>query len=56
MNLLSVFKGLFKKQKGQGLVEYALILILIAVAALVGVSFVGTTLFEFYYSYFSSLF
>lgn len=56
MNLLSVFKGLFKKQKGQGLVEYALILILIAVGALVGISLLGTTLFELYYSNFSSLF
>lgn len=36
-------KGVLKSTKGQGLVEYALILVLIAITVIVAVRTVGTT-------------
>lgn len=55
MKLLSVFRGLFRKQKGQGLVEYAFILILIALATLGAIGFLGSAVSDFY-NYFMTLF
>ena len=34
----------FRQDEGQGLVEYALILVLIAIVAIVALAFLGTTL------------
>jgi pilus assembly protein Flp/PilA len=54
MNFLNVFRGLFKKQKGQGLVEYAFIIILIALGVIVALGYLGTAVSNFFND-FSSL-
>lgn len=55
MNLLKVLKTLLKRQKGQGLVEYALIIIFIAMAVIIALGFMGTSLVSFF-NYFMTLF
>jgi pilus assembly protein Flp/PilA len=55
MKLSSVLKVLFKKQKGQGLVEYSFIIIFIALAVFVALGFLGTSLINFF-NYFMTLF
>ena len=42
MYLINLFKGLAKKEEGQTLAEYALILVLIAVVVIAAVMLLGT--------------
>lgn len=44
--MLHLLKGLWKRREGQGMAEYALILALVAVAAIVGVAMLGPKLKE----------
>ncbi|MBE0466416.1 MAG: Flp family type IVb pilin [Candidatus Desulforudis sp.] len=39
--MLKLFERLFKEEEGQGLVEYALILVLIAIVVIAALSFLG---------------
>lgn len=39
--MLKFFKRLFKDEEGQGLVEYALILVLIAIVVIAALTFLG---------------
>ena len=55
MNAIKEFIRLVKKQKGQGLVEYAFIIILIAMAAFLSLGFMGTAVANFY-NHFRTLF
>lgn len=55
MKAIKKLKSLIKKQKGQGLVEYAFIIIFIAMAAFATLGFLGTSIVNFY-NYFMSLF
>lgn len=55
MNAIKEFIKLVRKQKGQGLVEYAFIIIFIAMAAFASLGLLGTSLVGFY-NYFLSLF
>ena len=45
---LKNFLGKFSREEGQGLVEYALILLLIAMAVIGALKLFGTTLYETY--------
>lgn len=55
MNALRKFLKLVKKQKGQGMVEYAFIIIFIALAAFASLGLLGTALGN-YFNYFMTLF
>ncbi len=55
MNAIKEFIRSVKKQKGQGLVEYAFIIIFIAMAAFATLGLLGTSVVNFY-NYFMSLF
>ncbi|TYQ12964.1 UNVERIFIED_CONTAM: pilus assembly protein Flp/PilA [Acetivibrio alkalicellulosi] len=48
MSILKKYKSLFKKQKGQGLVEYAFIIIFIAMAAFFALGYLGTSVIHFF--------
>lgn len=46
--MLKVFKRLFKNEEGQSLVEYGLIIALVAVFVVVGISFFGDQIADFF--------
>ena len=55
MNSIKRFLKLIKKQKGQGMVEYAFIIIFIAMAVFASIGLLGNTLGN-YFNYFMTLF
>jgi pilus assembly protein Flp/PilA len=55
MKAIKEFMKLVKKQKGQGMVEYAFIIIFVAMAAFVSLGLMGTA-FGNFYNYFLTLF
>ncbi|GEM_PF-1635753 len=55
MKLFEVLCRVIKRQKGQGLVEYAFIIIFIAMALFVVLGLMGSSLVHFF-NYFMSLF
>lgn len=55
MDALRKLLKLVKKQKGQGMVEYAFIIIFIALAAFASLGLLGTALGN-YFNYFMTLF